>query len=232
MHRFIGLAAVIVALAAAFPATAQDKPILAVMEIEDKTGKFERKDLQAATEYLLTFLVSSGHYSVVERGRQEEKRKEVIRAQKRESHDPCYDDKCRIELGRALAADTLLVCSIIGMGDSCTMSCRMVPLEKEVADKGALAEFKCNASQFGSAVKAVATQLVEKRGSATAVRMSESPGPDRVAVEGKSEISWLPSRATKVHFARTETTVRQYAECLNSDSCSRENHGDQTDNPS
>ena len=159
MRRFVGLAVVVVTLATAFPAHAQDKPILAVMEVEDKTGKFKKGDLEAATEYLSTLLITSGKYSVVEKGRQEAKKKQVVKDLKRETHDACYDDKCRIELGRALAADTLLVCSIIGMGNTCTLTCRMVPLEKEVADKAGMAEFECGVEALVGAMKSTTAGL-------------------------------------------------------------------------
>jgi hypothetical protein len=153
--------ATVLAVVCVFPAIslAQEKPILAVMEIEDKTGKFRSKDMEAATEYLSTLLITSGMYSVVDKGRQETKKKQVVMSLKRESHDVCYDDKCRIALGRALAADTLLTCSIIGMGKSCTLSCKMVPLESEVADKAGVVALGCRADELSSAVGDVARQL-------------------------------------------------------------------------
>ena len=159
MRRTIGLAVFATMLAAALPSLAQDKPILAVMEIEDKTGKFEGKDLEAATEYLSTLLIASGKYSVVEKGRQEAKKKQVVKDLKRETYDACYDDKCRIELGRALAADTLLSCSILGMGKTCTLTCRMVPLEKEVAARAGIGKFECSLEAMSEAIEAIAAQL-------------------------------------------------------------------------
>ena len=88
MQKAAGLVALLTTLAVSIPALAQDKPILAVMEIEDKTGEFERKDLAAATEFLSTLLITSGKYSVVEKGRQEVKRRQVVKDLKRETHDP------------------------------------------------------------------------------------------------------------------------------------------------
>ena len=187
MRRFVGLGVVVVTLAATFPALGQNKPILAVMEIEDKTGKFEGKDLEAATNYLSTLLVTSGKYSVVEKGRQEAKKKQVVKNLKRETYDACYDDKCRIELGRALAADTLLACSIIGMGKSCTLTCRMVPLEKEVADKAGAAELECGADALPGAVKSVVEQLTREE-SPRSLRKAESDG-GRLKVAGLTGVS-------------------------------------------
>jgi hypothetical protein len=166
MHKTAGLVGLLTILAIAMPGLAQDKPILAVMEIQDKTAKFKRKDLEAATEYLSTLLIASGKYSVVEKGRQEAKKKQVVKDLKRETYDACYDDKCRIELGRALAADTLLACSILSMGKTCTLTCRMVPLEKEVADRAAVGRFACDIEALGVAVDTVAQQLgADQKGS-------------------------------------------------------------------
>ena len=75
MRKIAGFAILTLVLSTTLPILAQDKPILAVMEIEDKTGKFEHKDLEAATEYLSTLLIASGKFSVVEKGRQESKKK-------------------------------------------------------------------------------------------------------------------------------------------------------------
>ena len=210
MHRTIGFVALLTTLAVSVPAFAQDKPILAVMEIEDKTGKFKRSDLEAAMEFLSTLLITSGQYSVVEKGRQEAKKKQVVKHLKRETHDACYDDKCRIELGRALAADTLLTCSIIGMGESCTLTCRMVPLEKEVADKAGATDINCSANALPGAVKSVAGQLADglphrADNSRPTVEAGARSDPNsnltwQVAPIG-GEMSWS---AAKLHCARLD----------------------------
>lgn len=160
MCRFARFTVVVVALSATFPTFAQDKPILAVMGIEDKTGKLERKDLEAATELLSVLLAVSGQYSVVERGKQDRKRKEVVRQMKRESYDQCYDDKCRVELGRALAADTLVLCSVLKLGESCSLACRMVPLEKETAEGGGVVKFDCTATGLAPTLESMLVRLL------------------------------------------------------------------------
>lgn len=228
MRRFIELTVLVVALAAPFLVLAQDKPILAVMGIEDKTGKFERKDLEAATEYLSTSLITSGSYSVVEKGRQEAKKKQVVKDLKRETYDTCYDDKCRIELGRALAADTLLACSIIGIGKSCTLTCRMVPLEKEVANVAGLAEFDCGVDALVGAVKATVKGIDRPKGSkeAEAVSAVSPTSNERVPIE------WVYSKPAGLYFAKTETTVAQYQACVAAGGCGVEAHHSMTDNKS
>lgn len=160
MHKTIGFTVFVAMLAMTLPLLAEDKPILAVMDIEDKTGKFKSGDLGAATELLSVLLAVSGQYSVVERGKQDRKRKEVVRQMKRESYDRCYDDKCRIELGRALAADTLVPCSILQLGESCSLLCRLVPLERETAEGGGVVKFDCTEGGLASSVESMLVRLL------------------------------------------------------------------------
>jgi hypothetical protein len=199
-------------------ALAQDKPILAVMQIEDKTRKFRRKELAAVTEVMAARLVASGRFSVVERSRQAEKRKAVVRKLRRKSHDPCYDDKCKIELGRELAADSLLTCRIVGIGKKCTLSCSVVPLDRAVAEKAGLHEFGCSAEGLGDAVKEVVAQLSGKSG-------STGSGPQISPAQGSgahSGIVWVHSFAANLKLAETETTVAQFRGCVRAGSCKEE----------
>lgn len=162
MQRTAGFVALLTTLVVTFPARTQDKPILAVMEIEDKTGKFKRKDLEAATEVLSALLAASGKYAVVDKSRQAEKRTAVMRRLRRESYAPCYDDKCKVELGRELAADTLLSCVIVGLGKQCTFACNALLLEKAVVEEAVALEFGCRTEEF-YAVLRTATIAVQKK---------------------------------------------------------------------
>ena len=92
----VGVVPTIVAmLLAAFPVLANEKPILAVMQVEDKTGKFKRGDLEGGTDYLRAKLVESGRYQVVDKTRQGEKRALVAKNLRRESHSPCFPERGR-----------------------------------------------------------------------------------------------------------------------------------------
>ena len=138
---------------------AQDKPIVAVQEIDDDSGSLRSADLASSTDYLRATLIQTGVYSVVDRGRQEAKKDQIVKQMKRESQDPCYDEKCRIELGRALAADTLLSCRVSKLGRTCLLSCEMIPLEKEVSDRAGTAKFACGPDGVVGAVEEVVREL-------------------------------------------------------------------------
>jgi len=76
---------------------AQERTILAVMEMEDRSG-LRSADLGGATNYLRGLLAKSAKFEIVDKGRQEAKRKRVISDLQLESGDPCYGDKCRVRL--------------------------------------------------------------------------------------------------------------------------------------
>ena len=71
MHKTVGFVALLTTLAIAIPALAQEKPILAVMEIEDETGKSTTKQIEQAAKYLRSKLEVSGTCMVVPKSRQD-----------------------------------------------------------------------------------------------------------------------------------------------------------------
>ena len=138
---------------------ASEKSVLAVIDIEDRSGKFKSADIATATDILRGLIVSTGIFAVVDKGRQENKRKGVVRDLKRDSYAPCYDAQCQVELGRALSADSLLSCAIGSLGNTCSLNCELVPLDKEVAEKGGVATFKCAPENLVSALESVSAQI-------------------------------------------------------------------------
>jgi hypothetical protein len=72
------------------------------------------------------------------------------------------EGEVRVELGRALAADTLLSCTVAAFGNTCTISCGLIPLEKEATEGGGVAEFNCTAEKFKSALDALADSLSDE----------------------------------------------------------------------
>ncbi len=79
--------------------TAEEPTILAVLDVQDGSGKFVKKDLRAATDYLRGLLAQLAGFEVVDKGRQERKRRLVIDGLRRDSGNACYDEKCRVQLG-------------------------------------------------------------------------------------------------------------------------------------
>ena len=178
---------------------AQDRTILAVMDIQDNSGKLRSSDLSTATDLLRVLLLKADRFEVVDKSRQEEKRRRVIEELRLESGDGCYDEECRVQLGRELAADTALICKIGALGSMCNLTCELIPLEKATADESGVAEFTCGADGLAGGVRAVARQLTGQRGSGpgtapvTEGRIGETPeewspaASQRAVVEFSSE---------------------------------------------
>jgi len=142
------------------PAAEEKRYKLAVMEIEDRSGKFSKEVISNATEYLRSKMVSSNKYVVISKDRQQ---KQLIKEEKKESHKECYDQSCRIQLGQALSADTILAGSITKFGGIFTLTVEIIDLAKEATIQGAEAEFENMEKGLKTAIEEIAEQLITGR---------------------------------------------------------------------
>lgn len=140
---------------------------LAVMEIGDKTGKMTPDILDNAAEYLRSKLVSSGRFVVISKERQMAVK---IKELKRESYKECYDQKCQIPLGQALAADTILSTTITKMSGVYVVTAELIDLSKEATIFGATAQFDGLEEGLRRALDSIAEQLQNARPVMTAVK--------------------------------------------------------------
>lgn len=138
---------------------AQDKPVVAVFEIQAKRIKPKADLLQVLTEYLATALSETGKYDVIPPATI---RTELLK-HKQESFKECHNEKCQIEMGRSLAANKLLVTSIMRIGDQCVVTCRLFDLKKEAAERSAKARGKCDEKGYMASIDEVITSLVKPR---------------------------------------------------------------------
>ncbi|HOW51673.1 MAG TPA: DUF1566 domain-containing protein [bacterium] len=129
---------------------------LAVMEIEDKSGKLSKTILENAAEALRTELVASNKFIVISKDRQ---RKAMIKGQKQESWKECYDQACRIELGQALTADSILTGIVTLFGGKYTLTAELIDLAKEATVKTAKAEFDGTEVGLSEAIKDISAQI-------------------------------------------------------------------------
>ena len=135
------------------------KPKLAVMEIQDKTGKFRKADILGAGHYLRSQLIASGRYIVIPKERQD---KFKVKQLKKESYKECYGKQCQIPLGQALAADTILNGSVTLFMGRYTLTVELIDLAKEATVKGATSNFK-STSGLRDALDDVIREIVGKR---------------------------------------------------------------------
>ncbi|MFO7735266.1 MAG: CsgG/HfaB family protein, partial [bacterium] len=151
MKRF----AVLAVLIFIFTVEAKPKPKVAVMDIKDSSGSFPEDILSNATEMLRGKLSSTGTFIVIDRSRQKEKLQDIIKKEKKESYEQCYDSSCQIPLGQALAADRILRTSISCLGNSCMLSTEMVDLAKEAVTEGSTASFQKDLEDLSSLIKSI-----------------------------------------------------------------------------
>lgn len=139
-----------------------DKPKLAVMSIEDQSGKLTEKITNSATTLLRTLLASSGEFIVIDEGRQQKMLEEIIEEKKKESYKLCYDDNCQIPLGQALSADTILRSTVTELGGTFSLGVELIDLAKEAVTKAANAEFDGTEQKISEAVKKIVYELTVK----------------------------------------------------------------------
>ncbi len=156
--RYLTILLTVVVLAFTLAAE-EKKPKVAVMEMHDLSGKLTKTMLETATEVLRSELVASNRFVVISKERQ---RKETVKEAKKESWKECYDQSCRIELGQALSADSILSTTITFFGGSYTITAELVDLAKEATVAGAKAQFDGSEKELGRAITEITARLAGK----------------------------------------------------------------------
>jgi hypothetical protein len=140
--------------AAPGPPVRPARPIVAVLDVEDSTGRASSRAIEQLTDYLATRLAESG-YQVVPRDRV---RSELMRS-KAEGYRPCFDESCQIELGKAVAAEKSLATKLLGLGEACTLTSTLYDLRLEVAERAALARTDCDSRALVGGIDRLVSEL-------------------------------------------------------------------------
>ncbi|TET51599.1 MAG: hypothetical protein E3J64_06560, partial [Anaerolineales bacterium] len=148
---------------------ADDRPIVAVFEIENRGSKLKREVLGNLSTYLATKL-DEGGYQVIP----QEQIISRLRSQRKGSYKSCYDQSCQIELGRELAAQKSLSSQILQIGSTCQLTATLYDLRKSAAELAATAGGPCTPDQMMKAIDKISIKLSEpirkmKRESAKAI---------------------------------------------------------------
>jgi len=138
----------------AMPAMANDKPIVAVFDVEDRGAGLEAPVLKILSDYLNARMAAVG-FQVIPRSDILER----LREQKKESFKECYDQKCQIELGRELAAQLSLSTQVIKVGQTCQVAAVLYDLKKATAVQAVTQEAACKDHELLQAVKRVVDEL-------------------------------------------------------------------------
>ena len=158
----------------------EGRPLLAVMDVADSDGVLDSAVTNNLTEYLRGLLAETGRYVVIDRGRQAAAVKQLIRKEKRESYKECYDRSCQVPLGRSLAADRILITSMMRIGSRIIVKAEIVDLATEASQGGATVKVKAKpASGLEDRLTEALDELVVKLvGSA-----ESAPVPDEVSAQ-------------------------------------------------
>ncbi len=134
------------------------REIVAVFDIHDATGRLKKKTLVQLTNYLGTVLAQTGSYSTIPR----EQLRSRLFEKKKGSYKECYDERCQIELGKAVAAQKTLATTLIRVGSKCAVTANLFDLKTETAVKGASVNTGCSPDELLDAMKQIAEQLAGK----------------------------------------------------------------------
>lgn len=134
--------------------------VVAVMNVES------RKEVDVGDTFLdnvvsqLRITIATFGVRTVDQGAQTRALEDQIGALKRESYKGCYDDKCQIELGKALAASHILRTNVTRFGRVCVLNGELIDLKAEVAIGAASAQGDCTEEGFLTMIDQVAERLV------------------------------------------------------------------------
>jgi tetratricopeptide (TPR) repeat protein len=132
--------------------------IVAVFDIEDtrapgaRLSDRERADL---TVYLGAILAEGAAFRVVP----PEQLKKALEEKKRQSHRPCFDERCQIEIGREVAAQKTLATRIMKVGQHCGIVATLYDLRQAVSERATTYKGACDKDALFSGVEFLAKKL-------------------------------------------------------------------------
>lgn len=137
-------------------ALANDRPIVAVFDMQGTSKKFRPGFLRDLSAYLAAKLAEGG-YQVIP----QEQIRQRLRKQKSRSHKSCFDQSCQIRLGRELAAQKSLASRILRIGRSCKVTATMYDLSRSATELAATAGGACDEDSLLAALEKVAEKLCQ-----------------------------------------------------------------------
>jgi hypothetical protein len=190
------------------PARGGERPIVAVFQIEDRSGQLDAATLDQLTDYLGSLMARKG-YQVVPRSQLKERLLEA----KKGSYRACYDESCQIEVGKELAAQKSLASQVLKLGSRCTVTLNLFDLKRSASEGAGTASDSCEVDKVVDSLKLAVDDLL---GGGTV------PGPTAAGKEpgAGGGLEWVMSRPAGVEFAKSEVTVAQYKACVEAGKCS------------
>ena len=176
-----------------------DKLKLAVMDLEDLSGKLSEETLSGASEYFRVIFAQTNRYIIISKDRQKE---QIGDLRKKYNTDPtyksCTDKNCQIQLGQALSADLIVKTSVSFFAGSYTLASELIDLEKEATIIAATEEYDGSPQALKTAIKNIVDKIVE----------AEKRENEAVAAQEKKERKPLPKNKDGMacEYARSEAS--------------------------
>jgi hypothetical protein len=137
------------------PGPGPRRAIVAVFDVHDASGRFDKEMLGQLTVYLGTALMKTGQYKIIPR----DQLRTRLLEEKKGSYSKCVDESCQIELGKAVAAQKSLATQLLRVGDKCAVTANLFDLKTETAEKGAMTNTGCTPDDLLAAMEQIAKQL-------------------------------------------------------------------------
>jgi hypothetical protein len=131
-----------------------DGPVVAVFVTQETLRHLKRGQL---SDYLAVRLTSECGFRVVP----QDQIKAQLLEEKKKTYRHCYDQRCRIELGKAVAAEKILAVRIFKTGQQCVVTASLYDLRTETTERAATTRVKCSDASLMSALDTIAHQLSE-----------------------------------------------------------------------
>lgn len=133
----------------------ENPQIVAILDLQDPDGALDAKARSQLTEYLTARAIQHHGWKSVPRAQI----RDQLRQEKAASYDACVDDACQIELGKALAAEKVLVSKLLRLGQSCTLVATLYDLRTEATEAAATEKTVCRPEPLTTAIDAIINKL-------------------------------------------------------------------------
>lgn len=138
--------------------------VLAVLELEPRAG-LSPESAGALTTLVHLELLATGRVALVPL----ERTREALRAASAEGAGACYDDRCQLELGKALAARALVRPVLQPDGHGCVLALEVYELTRETLEWARTERSGCDADALAGTARRLAQALVAPTEDATRV---------------------------------------------------------------
>jgi hypothetical protein len=189
---------IVIVLLLATPVLAEERPILAVFDMEDRGAGLSKETLNNLTDYLAAMLTEGG-YQIIPRNQIRER----LKQQQTESYKECFDQSCQIEMGKELAAQKSLSTKVLKIGKKCRVTGDLYDLKRAASEKAATAGSGCSEDELLAAVEQVAAKLTGKQ-------VEPEPPPPEEPLVAPERVETAAERRKREKAERRRQTLERF----------------------